>query len=90
MSSPVTEDSEDRPSPLSPEVIKSDCESFPGSKPAVLNHSGEERGSAHCAPEPEAAAPADASERSAGADSVDSKRPPCDQQAASKPHSTLR
>ncbi|XP_062415143.1 FK506-binding protein 5-like isoform X2 [Pungitius pungitius] len=63
---PVTEDSEDGPSPPSPQVTKSDevCESSAGSESTGLNHSGEDRGSAYCVPEPETTAPAGAGDSS--------------------------
>ncbi|KAM8822940.1 uncharacterized protein AB9W97_005108 [Spinachia spinachia] len=71
--SPIRPVSEDGPSPPSPAVIISVevCSSPPGSEPAGPNHSGEEHGSAHCVPEPQTTAPADASESSKSDPDVD-------------------
>lgn len=72
--SAVTDDSDNGSPPVcreaSPEVTRSHdvSESSPGSEPTGLNHSAEERDSANCVDEPETAALADMSERSAGSE----------------------
>lgn len=80
VSSAVAEDSENGSSSVckesGPELIKSHdiFESSSGSEPMGLNHSGEERDSAHYVGEPETTAMEDASERSVGSAFVTSKQ----------------
>lgn len=101
VSSAVAEDSENGSSSVckesGPELIKSHdiFESSSGSEPMGLNHSGEERDSAHYVGEPETTAMEDASERSVGSAFVTSKQgtclhklftPPSDHQGAYRYH----